>query len=387
MELRGVKEQTALLKRISLRLDRLVSYLQEHATPTKAASRKIRRKLKEVSLFLLDGKPFLVDPIHRKILAAQRILASSQGSSSIFSLGSKEERTLSREDLLRIQKLVDDSQMLVKQVRADLTARYQELTFSKKVRKPKEEEAEELESEEKVQEESPAAATSKKFKDFLESAKDRGWKVTEIKKVVTPEPQISKFDPTYLISQKEVTADLLLDEETDIGLVRVPILISLNNSQTIHNLVQAAQSADVGYTIHHCYSKFYVIDGAICLGLQRSMVRSLDKEATKLGIKRGKPTTFADLLEGKLHKQKLIPTRKLKRRVDIAKFYALIPFLQKEEVMYSDLLPLLSLSTIPYRFGQHYYCPFLPKEIAHDLDFLIESWTFLLKRDQKPVKD
>ena len=387
-ELRGLRTQTALLRRTVSSICKLqedLVHIQERLLVTASqrshpiSFQKINTALSKLTLLLFEGKASVVGPLQQLLTEAQNLVSTKLLGNPLF------RHTLSASQTAPIVTIVlaklSTAHQLTTAALTTATTRFDTLQQSRQktrrtVTTPEGERVEEI------------SHSKKKMKDFLESMQDRGWKVTKPKVPEPPVVEIPKYNPVALLNEVTCPSVCLLDPSVEMGLVKIPLLVAIVNSLTVNSLINAIKESELDYRVHHCYSKYYVIERALSMGIQRSMMQVYNARPSALGFGTTSKAvlSFDKFLEKVATNDLSIKALKRKKKhVDLAKFRALLPFLQQENVLYADLIPKLSIANAPYRVGSHYYCPLLPKTLAKDLEFIIESWSFLVQKETSPV--
>jgi len=386
-ELRGLRTQLALLNRTTsqlLKLQKDLVHLQERLLASAISSRKshpplsfqkVSTALSKLVLLLFDGKASVVGPLQQLINEAQLLVDTKLLGNPLFPQTLKVALVLPI--IVEVLAKLKSATTLATATQASVTSRFDTLQQGRQktrrtVTTPEGDRVEEL------------SHSKKKMKDFLESMQDRGWKVSKPKVPEPPVVEVPRYNPVTLLNEVTCPSVCLLDPSVEMGLVKVPLLVAIVNSLTVNSLINAIKESELDYQVHHCYSKYYVIERALSMGIQRSMMNVYTARPSSLGF----GTTSRAVLNFDQFLKKVAAKelsdkalRRKKKHIDSAKFRALLPFLQQENVLYSDLIPKLSIANTPYRVGNHYYCPLLPKTLVKDLEFIIESWSFLVHKE------
>ena len=391
-ELRGLRTQLRLLKRTTsslLKLQEDMVQVQERLAVATSSKRihppisfqKSNATLSRLVLLLFEGKASVVGPIQQLILKAQSLVATKLLGNPLFrhTMDATQTTTLVTELLAKLS----EAYQLATAAQTVATTHFDTLQQNRQkpkrtVTTPEGELVEEL------------SHSKKKMKDFLESMQDRGWRVSKPKVPEPPSVEVPPYNPITLLNEVTCPSVCLLDPSVEMGLVKVPLLVCVVNSSTINSLINAIKESELDYQVRHCYSKYYVIERAISMGIQRSMMHVFNARPYALGFgTTSKAVLNFDQFLKKVATNELskVALKRKKKHIDIAKFKALLPCLAREDVLYSELLPKLSLVNTPYSVGNHYYCPLLPKTLAKDLDFIIESWSFLVNKENPNLLD
>lgn len=227
-----------------------------------------------------------------------------------------------------------------------------------------------------------SSSNNKSIHQFFEGVKDKGWKINDGVEELVANGTLDEnaFDEGFEASCTAVTdikksKTLLLDRTLPIGIVRFPILAIRNPGTITETVIRDLVKARLGYEVHKVYSGYLVIDNVLLIGVRRDFM-PLYKAAYD-------PST------GKVEGWLVVPngngkngTPKIKTRVELRKFEALLPYLLREYSYLGRELQTVGPVNPSMLHGDHYYTPLFPDKLAKSGDFSMGAWS-LLTDDQK----
>jgi hypothetical protein len=232
-------------------------------------------------------------------------------------------------------------------------------------------------------------ASSKFLKEFMETAKDKGWITDTDSLPVVVDEEIKEADielpisegfqtSSTVLKQLEVGKDTLLPAAVPFGLVKVPIVI-VQNGRSSDTFLLKLSKMDLGYKVHKVYDNYVAIDNMVLMGLHKQMVLVYDTGPVNNPKAFWKALRKPKSLFSKKPKKEAEDFKKLKIKLDTSKFITLAPFLGSEYPDYADLLQKAGPVNPAIRVGNHYYCPLLPYSLGDARKLRINSWSPLFK--------
>lgn len=212
---------------------------------------------------------------------------------------------------------------------------------------------------------------------FLETAKDRGWKVQEIQK--EEEKELPEVEEGFNASCSAVTTlckhtNFLLADFTPTGIIRFPIIATQGMSAFTESIIREIIHAKLGYEVHLVFGSYVVISNTLLVGIHKDLIPTF---ATKVHV--GSNQNVRVLKTPKTIERN---ASKLKIRIDCEYFKALVPYLSREYQPYSDFLNSVGPVNPSQLVGNHYYSPLLPTTLGKTDEFSMGVWS-LLTTDKK----
>ncbi len=258
---------------------------------------------------------------------------------------------------------------------------------------------EEPTAEEEFKEETPTLPGLKKpaVEEFIETAREKGWKIgaarleaaeelqrREASKIAIPVVQDGFHRSCGVIDDLSQDRSGLLPPDETFGLIRFPIVIISQNGKFADTTILAINRMEIGYSFHKVYDNYIVVDGMVLMGIHKNLMRVYDASSVR------KPKTFwkkltqpKEFTEDPDQTEAQKTFEKLKVKLDIAKFRALLPFMRNEFPEFEAVLDVTNPANPAKLFGDHYYAPLLPyggKSMAHLPKLTVESWSPLFAK-------
>lgn len=212
-----------------------------------------------------------------------------------------------------------------------------------------------------------AEPVTEKISDFLLQVKHRGWKVAE-----TQREEASNVPDALATSHAEVNRisgshTSLLPDDSPLGLCCFPIVL-VRETKLSDTVRKALTSHKL--ELLTVYGSYVAINGLYLMGIHRDLMMVSDLEIQpRIKGQAATPNPckkYSDAVDGK--------------RLDIAKFTALLPVLLEANTALAEPLRHTVPIGTPVKAGKHYYLPLLPRFLTSLSSFSLGEWQPLLSK-------